>query len=67
MISPRMARRSLGGGHVHSPEHHHASEYLPAYPALDRAVAVRGIELIRGGTVLYAYRPSARESTLAAR
>jgi L,D-transpeptidase catalytic domain len=36
-------------------------------PALDRAVAGRVIELIRDGTVLYAYHPSARESTLAAR
>jgi hypothetical protein len=35
-------------------------------PALDRAVAARVIELIRDGTVLYAYHPSARESTLAA-
>jgi hypothetical protein len=36
-------------------------------PALDRAVAARVIELIRDGTVLYAYHPSAREPTLAAR
>jgi hypothetical protein len=37
-------------------------------PALDRAVARRVIELIRGGTALFAYHPSAaRESRLAAR
>jgi hypothetical protein len=36
-------------------------------PALDRTVVGRVIELIRDGTVLYAYHPSARESTLAAR
>ena len=35
-------------------------------PALDRAVAARIIGLIRDGTVLYAYYPSARDSTLAA-
>jgi hypothetical protein len=35
-------------------------------PALARAVAGRVIELIRDGTVLYAYYPSDRESTLAA-
>jgi hypothetical protein len=37
-------------------------------PALDRAVARRVIELIRGGTALFAYHPAAaRESRLAAR
>jgi len=37
-------------------------------PALDRAVAGRIIELIRDGTALYAYHPSAgRESSLASR
>ena len=40
----------------------------PGRPALHRVVARRVIELIRGGTALFAYHPStARESRLAAR